>query len=52
VEGAPHADAWTLAGRTAAPNLQARHVIFTRRSSVRPASDRLSRAGRRSAGSC
>ena len=36
VEGAAHADAWTLAGRTAAPNLQARVVIFTRTSAVRP----------------
>jgi hypothetical protein len=47
VEGAPHADAWTLAGRTAAPNLQSRVVIFTRRPTVRPASARLSRAGQR-----
>lgn len=30
VEGAPHADAWTLAGRTAVPNLQTRVVIFKR----------------------
>jgi hypothetical protein len=36
VEGAPHADAWTLAGRTASPNLQSRVVIFTRTSRVRP----------------
>lgn len=36
VEGAPHADAWTLAGRTASPNLQSRTVIFTRTSPVRP----------------
>jgi len=36
VEGAPHADAWTLAGRTASPNLQSRTVIFTRTSTMRP----------------
>ena len=36
VEGAPHADAWTLAGRTALPNLQSRTVIFTRTSTGRP----------------
>jgi hypothetical protein len=36
VEGAPHADAWMLAGRTATPNLQSRVVIFERTSSVRP----------------
>jgi hypothetical protein len=47
VEGAPHADAWTLAGRTATPNLQSRVVIFTRKSAVRPASGRLSRASGR-----
>ena len=29
-EGASHADAWTLAGRTAAPNLQSRTVTFER----------------------
>jgi hypothetical protein len=34
VEGAPHADAWTLAGRTASPNLQSRTVIFARASTV------------------
>jgi len=26
----PYSDAWTLAGRTARPNLQARHVVFER----------------------
>lgn len=36
VEGAPHADAWTLAGRTASPNLQSKIVIFTRTPTVRP----------------
>jgi len=36
VQGAPHADAWTLAGRTARPNLQARTVIFTRTTVRRP----------------
>jgi hypothetical protein len=36
VEGAPHADAWTLAGRTAIPNLQSKSVIFTRTSRARP----------------
>jgi hypothetical protein len=36
VEGAPHADAWTLAGRTATPNLEARTVMFRRTSTVRP----------------
>jgi hypothetical protein len=36
VKGAPHADAWTLAGRMASPNLQSRIVIFTRTSTVRP----------------
>ena len=36
VKWAPHADAWTLAGRTASPNLQSRIVIFTRTSTVRP----------------
>ena len=52
VEGAPHADAWTLAGRTASPNLKSGNVIFTRTSTVRPASGLISRAGRRSAGTC
>jgi hypothetical protein len=36
VEGAPHADAWTLAGRTATPNLESRTVIFERVPSLRP----------------
>ena len=36
VEGAPHADAWMFAGRTASPNLQSRTVIFTRTSTRRP----------------
>jgi hypothetical protein len=36
VQGAPHADAWTLAGRTANPNLQSRTVMFTRTSVRRP----------------
>jgi hypothetical protein len=36
VQGAPHADAWTLAGRTASPNLQSRTVMFTRTSVRRP----------------
>jgi hypothetical protein len=36
VEGAPHADAWTLAGRTASPNLQSRTVMLTRTSTMRP----------------
>ena len=36
VEGAPHADAWMLAGRTATPNLQSRIVIFQRTSTARP----------------
>ena len=36
VEGAPHADAWTLAGRTAMPNLQSRVVFFKRTPTARP----------------
>ena len=36
VQGAPHADAWTLAGRTASPNLQSKVVIFTRTSTTKP----------------
>jgi hypothetical protein len=36
VEGAPHADAWTLAGRTATPNLKSRTVSFERVPSLRP----------------
>ena len=36
VQGAPHADAWTFAGRTATPNLQSRTVIFTRTSTRKP----------------
>jgi hypothetical protein len=35
-EGAPHADAWMLAGRTASPNLQSRTVIFKRTPTMRP----------------
>jgi hypothetical protein len=34
-EGAPHADAWTLAGRTAIPNLQSKTVIFKRTPTAR-----------------
>jgi hypothetical protein len=30
VDGPPHSDAWTLAGRTATPNLQAKTVVFER----------------------
>lgn len=30
VDGQPFSDAWTLAGRTAKPNLLARNVIFER----------------------
>jgi hypothetical protein len=36
VQGAPHGDAWTLAGRTATPNLQSKTVIFARSSTMRP----------------
>jgi hypothetical protein len=36
VEGPPHSDAWTLAGRTATPNLQAKTVIFERMATARP----------------
>jgi hypothetical protein len=36
VEGAPHADAWTLAGRTATPNLQSRTVTFERTHTAKP----------------
>ena len=36
VDGAPHADAWTMAGRTATPNLGARTVSFERASTRRP----------------
>src|SRR5687768_3398206 len=36
VEGTPHADAWTLAGRTATPNLHARTVTFERTSTAKP----------------
>jgi hypothetical protein len=32
VQGAPHLEAWTLAGRTATPNLQSKIVTFTRAS--------------------
>jgi hypothetical protein len=35
-EGPRHSDAWTLAGRTATPNLQARTVMFERTSTARP----------------
>jgi hypothetical protein len=35
VEGPPHSDAWTLAGRTATPNLQAKTVIFERTATAR-----------------
>lgn len=31
VDGLPFSDAWTLAGRTAKPNLLAKNVIFERR---------------------
>ena len=34
--GPPHADAWTMAGRTATPNLQAQTVTFERIVTVRP----------------
>jgi len=34
--GTPHADAWTLAGRTATPNLQAQTVTFERAATGRP----------------
>jgi hypothetical protein len=36
VGGPPHADAWTLAGRTATPNLRAQTVTFERTATVRP----------------
>jgi hypothetical protein len=36
VDGPPHSDAWTQAGRTATPNLQARTVSFERTSTARP----------------
>jgi hypothetical protein len=36
VEGSRHSDAWTLAGRTATPNLQARIVTFERTSTASP----------------
>ena len=36
VDGPPHADAWTLAGRTATPNLRAQTVTFERTSTARP----------------
>ena len=35
-DGPRHSDAWTLAGRTATPNLQARTVIFKRTLRARP----------------
>ena len=35
-EGPRHSDAWTLAGRTATPNLQAKTVIFERTSTAKP----------------
>jgi hypothetical protein len=34
-DGPRHSDAWTLAGRTATPNLQAKTVIFERTSTAR-----------------
>ena len=36
VKGPRHSDAWTLAGRTATPNLLARTVAFERTPTVRP----------------
>jgi hypothetical protein len=36
VDGSRHSDAWTLAGRTATPNLQAGTVVFERTSTARP----------------
>jgi hypothetical protein len=36
VAGPRHSDAWTLAGRTATPNLKARTVVFERTPTVRP----------------
>ena len=36
VKGKPYSDAWTQAGRTATPNLQARTVIFERTPTSRP----------------
>ena len=36
VDGPRHSDAWTLAGRTATPNLKARTVVFERTPTVRP----------------
>jgi hypothetical protein len=41
VDGTPHADAWTLAGRTAIPNLQARTVTFERASTRETRPSRL-----------
>jgi hypothetical protein len=35
VDGPPHSDAWTLAGRTATPNLRAQTVLFERISTVK-----------------
>src|SRR5688572_27115088 len=35
-DGSRHSDAWTLAGRTATPNLKASTVVFERTSTVRP----------------
>jgi len=35
-EASRHSDAWTLAGRTATPNLQAKTVTFERTSTARP----------------
>ena len=35
-EGPRYSDAWTLAGRTATPNLQAKTVVFERTSTARP----------------
>jgi hypothetical protein len=36
VGGPPHADAWTMAGRTATPNLRAQTVTFERIATARP----------------
>jgi hypothetical protein len=35
-DGPRQSDAWTVAGRTATPNLKARTVVFERTSTVRP----------------
>ena len=36
VDGSRHSDAWTVAGRTATPNLKAMTVVFERTPTVRP----------------